>query len=202
MVKLTKVVVNIIRMLAFLDGASGGAVVKCPYNVAMALIKKYPAQLGHVKVKLGAEGLLPSGAKLVRVGLATHGCDRGWRLHCYAYGNSDGIKPLKKLYQEKIKKASKMITTKGLSEVDDAKLDAINSLPHADFMAVAEASMEVPIIDDLVLALSLIALQIRHIGWETKHFTKEDHIKNLMDVFNKIEGAKNWLRDKHSTPGI
>ena len=80
----------------------GMATIACPYPVAMALLKKYPEQLAHVKGgKEFKEGLLPTGAKLLR-------CQRyvgkhrqlrwGYTLSCYAYDNSDGAKILKALY--------------------------------------------------------------------------------------------------------
>jgi hypothetical protein len=94
---MTRTQKGIIKMLDKLGKAGGMATVRCYYGPAMRLINKYPERLGHVKLKLGAEGLLPTGAKLTRVGLATHGCDRGWMLKCYAHDNSDGIEILRSI---------------------------------------------------------------------------------------------------------
>ena len=96
----------IIMIKALKDYGGGMATIACPYPVAMLLIKKYNEQIGHVKGgRMFKEGLLPTGAKLLR-------CQRyvgkrrqlrwGYSLSCYAYDSSDGIKVLKELWIEKI----------------------------------------------------------------------------------------------------
>ena len=88
--------VMVLGMIAALKGwGYGGATVICPHAVAMAILRRYGDAIAHVHGgKEFKEGLLPTGAKLLRCQRGFPNPQWGYSLSCYSYDNADGVNVL------------------------------------------------------------------------------------------------------------